>query len=516
VAEVGVMERSARTSVRPSAPSMSTDRPRDRRRVLRLSDATSAVLAATALGAALIGAVAARAIADDYSIVGELSRSGDAPSAFSWWMSDWTPYYSTYGGLTVVASAGRVIGDGRYTFALVAVAVVLLLYAAMFVMWKRWAGARVTGWPAAAGAAVLGAGLLGSFASFRDPQMPYLFGTLYWATMTVSHTVPLLLAPFALLWVTSTRRPTSVVAVVSVGLGLAVAGFGLPEALVVLAATALTAWGLHRVGGRDLLRPRIPGLASLAIGLVVGLATVALLPGTRARNAEQEAYDGGIRLDLGVADVVRRVLSFGRGAMADVLVSPVVPVAIVVGAALFFAVRSTPERRGDDGVDRVRIERTVLVAMGVLVAVAWAAVTLGDLLSYRAWWHRAPLTVTTYLFGATAGWCLARRWSSRTLEVSASILLVSVMLWSVLLAGSAARGVWDRRATFDESFDRAITHEDQDRSGPINWSSVSVREIHDAEEGGWIADRITDWFGLPRGQITVTVDPEPPATPFDP
>jgi hypothetical protein len=45
---------------------------------------------------AIVGALAARPIADDYSIEGQLVASGGMTQAFRYWMNSWTSLYSTF------------------------------------------------------------------------------------------------------------------------------------------------------------------------------------------------------------------------------------------------------------------------------------------------------------------------------------------------------------------------------------------------------------------------------------
>ena len=233
------------------------------------------LICGTPLAVAAIGAVSARPISDDYSVLGAVADWGFVRS-FSYYIHNQSPTYSMIGFQT-----GGVTLLGKNFIPVACCGLLILIVVVAGVVWRTWSSGA-SSVPTAVAALALSTGMVGSFYSTHYPSAPILFGALLWMTSWVPHLVPMLLAPLVLLLALKVRGRLGVA--VSIMAGLATAGFGFAETTTVVAMVVMTGWALWRHGGRRRLRGALAPLTGLGAGLVVGAVIVYALPGTASRS----------------------------------------------------------------------------------------------------------------------------------------------------------------------------------------------------------------------------------------
>jgi hypothetical protein len=467
-------------------------------------------VAAVPLIIAALGALAARPIADDYAMEGMLTYTGSIWSAFMQWMNAWTSFYSMWAILTVGTAAGRVLGVALYYPMLALSALTIFVVASRVIVrtWSRVSGVKLAVLPATL---LLSSALLGGFVSLRRPATPASFGALYWWTIFVPHLLPVLLAPVALVVVVRFARlrarsrawPLGLIAAFLAGFFLA--GFAFVETAIVVVATVATAWTIRRLRGSDNARAAVAFLAAMAIGLIVGFLAVLLLPGTSARQSVLAGSGTGIATLHGLSAWPYAIASTARHTLAWTMLSP----APVLGAAVGWTVRRSSTLLAPTEQER-HVVRTVGTALGGTAVASWILVTLGDIASYRAWWHLFPLWVQVTLLGALAGWRLAavQRWTLRGEGGYLTWVVHGLLvLWCAAVTFYAASASWDRRAVVDANIAAARAVVSGAASGPVIWQSQSVGGIEDMQpdQSHWVNYSVAQWFGLHPSDFQVVV-----------
>jgi hypothetical protein len=479
-------------------------------RPARLRAVLLTALAGLPILIAAIGALAVRPIADDYAVEGTLSSAGSVSAAFSYWMHEWSAFYSMYGLLTAGAATGRHVGLAVY-YPAAALAVLALLVASSWLVtraWSRLTGVRVS----AAGTALLASVVLGGLFSLVRPAAPVLFGAIYWQTAFLPHVVPVLLVPLVLAGLLRLARlPRRWLAVlVAVIAGFVLAGFAFAETMIVMSATVATAWAIRRLRGPQASRPAVGVLAAMVLGLVIGFVTVYLLPGTSVRQADLANQGIGIRAVHGFMPWLQLI----GAAIKTSLAWPVLSPALVLGLAAGWIVRRglvTPAVSTDEERTVIRVVGT---ALGATVVASWIVTVLGDIASYPAWWHCLPLWIELVLVGALVGWWLAaRRLGPAGGHRSAAAerrgylrqaVPVVVVLWCVSVTALAAAATWDRHSIVDADVAAAQARAAGTTTGPVVWQSQSMADICDMERD-WVQDSIAQWFGLQRTDFQVVI-----------
>lgn len=473
----------------------------------------TALLACLPLAVVTMGALAARPIADDYVLLGVLRTSDGVFSAFWYWMSQWSAFYTMYALLTL----GSVIEHSVDPVVFYPACSLLLLALLWFVartltrVWQGTTDVRVPG----ATALLVGA-VLGGLFNLRAPTDPVLFGALYWNTAFFPHVVPVLLTPLVILAAVrvSARagRPASRWGWVAVFFlaGLLLAGFAFAETGIAVLAVAVSGWALRRTTGRDAMRV-LPVLVATAGGLVTGAVLVLkAFPGTGVRQAEYAG--GGIHSQQGLVDVTAYVLSTVQHNATRTVLSP----GLVIGLLVGFWLRWSSGQGPADHRERSLV-KTWTTAMGVLAAGSWAVIAAGEVASYASWWHLFPIWMELPVLGCLLGWAWHARASSPSprLRRLLPVTLALSMLWSTVLAGFAANAAWARQPVVDANIRAAEAVRAGRTPPPLMWQSVSVADILDpqTEPGHWINRAVARWTGLDPRQISVVPRSGPPASP---
>jgi len=454
------------------------------------------LICGTPLAIAAIGAVSARPISDDYSLMRKVATEGLA-GAFSDYMHNWTPLYSMIGVL-----AGGTAWLGKNFFPVASCGLLILIVVVGGVVWRTWSlGASWVPTPVAA--LVLSTGMVGSFYSIHYPAAPILFSALFWATAWVPHVVPMLLAPLTLLLALRVRGRLGVA--VSIMAGLATAGFGFAETATVVSMVVMTGWALWRHGGRRRLRGALAPLTGLGAGLIVGAVIAYALPGTAARNHVFATL--GLGLSQAHGHVFSDLGSIAFGDFEAAVLSPAIPLGVILGVVLGALSPRDPFRT-----------RTALIWCAVVTVVAWLAVSLGDLFSYQVWWHVYPLWMMLYLTAGAVGWRLAEIRPS--LAGIAATMAAGCLVWTCLLTTAVTTAALERRTVVDRDF-AAATH--APATTHLVWVAMWVsgfgsEGIRDAEPAWWPAgDRwvfgnLSILFHIPQRNIVVRIVPPPSAT----
>jgi hypothetical protein len=148
--------------------------------------------------------------------------------------------------------------------------------------------------------------------------------------------------------------------------------------------------------------------------------------------------------------------------------------------------------------------RVVAVALSATVAASWIFVTLGDIASYRAWWHYLPMWIELTLLGSLLGWWLATRRRSPAPGylrwVAAGVLALSC----ASVTAFAAAATWDRQSVVDADVAAARARAAGTSTGPVVWQSQSEADICDMERD-WVQAAIAQWFGLKPGDFRVAI-----------
>ena len=461
---------------------------------IRIRACTVALIGAVSLPlvCALVGAVCARPIADDYVVQGYLQVTHTGVAAFRAWMENWTAYYSTYGLMTAAAVAGRHVGIAVQYAGQSVLLLVLLVGAASLGCRSWWRHVRPQLSLTLVTALVI-AGLLGSFDDFGMSGSPALFGALYWAPAWMSHLVPILLLPLALAAAVRCRRRRAAAGYLVVGLILG--GFGFSESGIVVAASGATGWAIWRFYGSARVRGIAPALIGLAAGATAGTLIVWRLPGTadRAHRLGQ-----GIHLTP-VGPLVETILRRGGQDFFSMLASPAPLLGLVIGFSL-----QRLGTRGGGGVSRETASylEVVTKALGATTVAAWLCVTVGDAASYFAYYHMYPLWVLCYVFFLLLGWQLGARQVAPMRSLAVGLVGASIV-WSSLLTGFATSAVWARRPVFDRDLAaaRSASHTRQ----TVVWRSVSIGDIRDAQRvfNPWVKSWLAQWTGLSEDQLVI-------------
>ncbi len=453
---------------------------------------------ATPIAIAAIGAVCARPIADDYSLMAKVVRWGFA-GTFSYYMEHWTAPYSASAFLT-----GGLALLGKNFIPVASCGLLILILVVAGVVWRTWtSGASSV--PTLVAALALSTGMVGSFLSIHWPSSPVLFSALLWSTAWISHVVPILLAPLGLLLAVKGRGLLGVA--LSLMAGLVIAGFGFAETVTVVSMVVMTGWALQRHGGRGRLREALGSLAGLTAGLVAGEAIIYEMPGTAVRNHVFSTEGIGILQAHG--HVVNYFASVAFDDFKAGVLSPAIPLGLILG----FVLGALSPR------DRFRTY-TALIWCAVVTVVAWLAITVGDVYSYQAWWHLDALWIMLYVTAGAAGWWLADIRPS--LVGVGAVLAVGCVAWTCVLTTAMTTAAWDRRSIVDGDFARASQIvRTKDATTHLVWVSMWVggwNGIRDAEPATWpVGDRwvkgnLSFMFGMPERDIVVKIVPSPTAT----
>ena len=459
------------------------------------------LICGTPLAVAAIGAVSARPISDDYSLIARVGTEGFV-GAFSDYIHNQSPTYSMIGFQT---GGTALLGKNFIPVACCGLLILIVIVAG--VVWRTWStGASSV--PTAVAAVALSTGMVGSFASIHYPKAPILFGALLWVTSWVPHLVPMLLAPLVLLLALKVRGRLGVAA--SIMAGLATAGFGFAETATIVSMVVMTGWALWRLGGPRRLQGSLAPLIGLGAGLVVGAVIVYVLPGTASRN--QAFATSGLGLAQAHGHVISYFASLAFGNFEAAVLSPAIPLGLILGVVLGALSPRDPFRT-----------RTAVIWCAVVTVVAWLAVSIGDLFSYQVFWHVYPLFMMLYLTAGAVGWRLGEIRPS--FAGIGAVLGAGCLVWTVLLTTAVTSAALDRRPIVDGDFaraaaldrrpvvDRATTH--------LVWVSMSVGQgyyIGDAEsiwwpaEDHWITGAISLFFAIPERNIVVKIVRTPNAT----
>lgn len=424
------------------------------------------------LAVLVVGATAARPIADDYGIEAKLTSHG-AFGAVSWWVAHWSAYYSNYGVLTVAAAVTRASGQDIYFESVMALAMLagLLMAVRSSLRWCRASGTTTV---------LVSTGLLGSFATIAEPGQPVLYSAVYWASAWVSHLVPVFLAP---MYVRLSLRPGPRQRWGIAGLcalGLFVGGFGVVETCILIILVASAAWAAYRMGF-PLDRWRVGAATG---SLVAAFLLIELLPGTAVRQAYFSTHQLGLAGVHGTRAFMERWWRYGRLDLKTVLLSPAPILGLATGWLLQHQ-RASPFR---DEAAMIRVLAKPAVAVFVT---AWALTALGDAGSYFAVWHLLPLWAILYATFGLCGWRLAiGKHGHPSIRIAVSGLIIGC---SAVLATTAATTAWRRRPLFDQ--DVALVRASRLSERPAEWTATSVGPI-----GDW-PSAIPEWLDVPSSSV---------------
>jgi hypothetical protein len=474
---------------------------------------------------AAFGAVAARPIADDFSNEGIQHSTGGMTQAVSWWMHNWTPLYSMFGALSSGVALERLIGMDVY-YPLASLLVLALFVLAAYVVVRCWMTVTGVRLSVVLAVVLLTSAFLGSLASFVRPTEPDLFAALYWQSAWVPHLVPILTLPTVLAgtirasrfgtWVRAAAAPLVALA------GFVLAGFGFAEAALACVVTVATAWVVHQLRGAAAFRRTAPFLALLVASIAAGAVVVVSLPGASVRAHTEASQHFGILSYSGPVQALRVLASDLLHDAVHVLLTPALPIGLVIGYTLRYLVpgHSLADER------EVKAVRVLGIASIASLVASFAVVALGDLSTYRAWWHLFTLELMVMLLASVGGWGIAggvfRADSSRVKRTAPRRilfpLLAGTLLWCAASTAAAAHATWARRPILDRNVAAALAASSHATSRPVVWHSVSIgdptKDISDmrVDPTAFVNHDVAQWFALAPTDFRVEVVPAPRAT----